>query len=199
MFDSSLRALKDRLSEPLARRMARLSPQTVTWIALSFGLAAAVSAARGLRGWTLALWLLNRFLDGLDGTLARLHRTQSDFGGYLDILFDFVAYAALPLGLVLAAPTPGNYLALSLMLAAFYVNTAAWMYLAALLEKHAARAAGTQTSIVMPAGLIGGTETVIAYGIFALFPAHIAPLFTVFTVLVCITILQRLAWARKNL
>ncbi len=199
MFDAYLRTLKDRLSEPLAQRLTTVSPEAITWLALAFGLGAAYAAARGLTFLALTGWLLNRFLDGLDGTLARLHQTQSDYGGYLDILLDFIAYAALPLGLTLAAPSTANFLALSLMLAIFYVNTASWMYLAALLEKRAAHTPNTQTSIVMPAGLIGGTETVIAYVLFIVFAAHTAVLFNVFSALVGIAIVQRLVWARRNI
>ncbi|MCK7481082.1 MAG: hypothetical protein M0C28_30680 [Candidatus Moduliflexus flocculans] len=60
----------------------------------------------------------------MDGLLARVHQKQSDFGGYLDILMDFAIYSALPIGIVLSAPSPDRYLALAFMLAAFYVNGA---------------------------------------------------------------------------
>ena len=131
--------------------------------------------------------------------LARLHDKQDDFGGYLDILLDFVAYAAVPIGLVLASPTPERYLALAVMLATFYVNTASWMYLAAILEKRSSRDPETATTVVMPAGLIGGTETIIAYCLFLIFPADLILLFNIFTALVGVTILQRLVWAKHNL
>lgn len=146
-----------------------------------------------------AFWILNRVLDGLDGLLARIHNKQSDFGGYVDILTDFIVYAALPIGLIVGSPSSERYLALAFLLAVFYVNTASWMYLAAILEKRAAHNSETQTTIVMPAGLIGGFETIIAYGIFLLFPAYITILFSIFAVLVFITIIQRLVWAKANL
>ncbi|MBN1666109.1 MAG: CDP-alcohol phosphatidyltransferase family protein, partial [Anaerolineales bacterium] len=113
MFDSYLRNVKDRLGEPLARRMGYLSPNAVTVIALFFGLGSAILAGYGLYLWAFAFWLINRALDGLDGLLARLHDRQDDFGGYLDILLDFVSYAALPIGLVVGAPTSERYLALA--------------------------------------------------------------------------------------
>ena len=150
MFDTYLRNVKDRLGEPIARRMPNIPPSSITLTALFFGLGSAALAAHGLFLWSLAFWLLNRTLDGLDGLLARLHNRQDDFGGYLDILFDFVAYAAVPIGLVLAAPTTERYLALAIMLATFYVNSASWMYLAAVLEKRNARDPKTATTIVMP-------------------------------------------------
>ena len=199
MFDTSLRNAKDRVASPLALRMSHVSPATVTVIALVFGLGSAAFSARGLYLWGLAFWMINRALDGLDGLLARLHGKQGDFGGYLDILFDFVAYAAVPIGIVVGAPSQERYLALAFMLATFYVNTASWMYLAAILEKRHARDPETATTVVMPAGLIGGFETFVAYCLFLIFPFYITYLFWGFSALVLVTVVQRLVWAKRAL
>lgn len=198
MFDTPLRKFKDRLGAPLAQSLSRVHPLVVTALALVAGLLAAWFAFTQSYSAAFGFWILNRVLDGLDGLLARLHDKQSDFGGYVDILTDFIVYAALPLGLVVGSPSSERYLALAFMLASFYVNTASWMYLAAILEKRAAHDPATQTTIVMPAGLIGGFETIIAYGIFLLFPTYITILFSIFAALVLITILQRLIWAWSN-
>lgn len=199
MFDSSLRRFKDQVGTPLARRMSQVSPTFISILALAVGLLATFAAFKGQYILALALWLLNRVLDGLDGLIARLHNGQSDFGGYVDVLTDYIVYAALPIGLVIGLPSEQHYLALIFLLAVFYVNTASWMYLAAILEKRAAHDPDTQTTIVMPAGIIGGFETIIAYGIFLLFPVYITVLFSIFAALVFITTLQRLIWARKNI
>ena len=198
MFDSSLRRFKDRVGTPLAQRMSRVSPMFISMLALVVGLLATYAAYKGQYIWAFAFWILNRILDGLDGLIARLHQRQSDFGGYVDILTDFAIYAALPIGLVVGSPSSESYLALIFLLATFYVNAASWMVLAAILEKRAAHNPDTQTTIVMPAGLIGGFETIVAYGIFLLFPAYITILFSIFAALVFVTIIQRLVWARRN-
>jgi phosphatidylglycerophosphate synthase len=199
MFDTPLRNFKDRVGTPLARRLSRVSPITISLIGLIIALLATWSAYRQIYFAAFALWILNRVLDGLDGLLARLHNKQSDFGGYVDILTDFVAYAALPIGLVAGSPSSERYLALAFLLASFYINTASWMYLAAILEKHSMHGADTQTTIVMPAGIIGGFETIIAFSIFTLFPAYITLLYSIFGILVFVTIFQRLIWAKKNI
>ena len=199
MFDTPLRKFKDRVGAPLARRLSRVSPITISLIGLIVALLAAWSAYRQIYFAAFALWILNRVLDGLDGLLARLHNKQSDFGGYVDILTDFTAYAALPIGLVAGSPSSERYLALAFMLASFYINTASWMYLAAILEKRAAHTADTDTTIIMPAGLIGGFETIIAFSIFTLFPVYIALLYSIFGILVFFTIFQRVIWAKKNI
>ncbi len=206
MFDTSLRRFKDRVGEPLARRMIRVSPIFISVLALVVGLLATYAAFKGQYLFAFGLWIFNRVLDGLDGLIARLHNGQSDFGGYVDILTDYIVYASLPIGLVAGSPSSERYLALAFLLASFYVNSASWMYLSAILEKRAAHdpdpsinSGQAQTTIVMPAGIIGGFETIIAYGIFLLVPEHMTILFSIFTVLVFITTLQRLIWAKHNL
>ena len=54
----------------------------------------------------LLLILLNRVADGVDGAIAR-RLGSTDLGGYLDILCDFIFYAAVPLGFALARPENG--------------------------------------------------------------------------------------------
>jgi len=202
VLDPIVRPLKDSVLRPLARRLQVLPPALVTLVALVAGLAAAGSLAAGMFAAGLALWFANRFLDGLDGVVARENGRQSDFGGYLDILADFVVYAAVPLGLVLGmGGRPEQWLALVVLLSSFYVNTASWMYLAALLEKRSAGAAtrGESTSITMPDALVGGTETVVLFSVFILLPAYLVPLFWLMSALVGVSIVQRLVWARSAL
>lgn len=201
MFDTSLRQVRDRLGEPFVAKIGNFNPNHITWVALTTGLACAVFAWQGQIFGSVLFWSLNRILDALDGMLARVHHRQTDFGGYLDIVLDFVVYAVIPLGLVLNAPSLENYFALTFMLGSFYVNSASWMYLAAILEKRHARHAHSEitTTIVMPSGLIGALETIIVYYVFLIFPAQITPLFFIFGGLVLVTVVQRLIWAWKTL
>ncbi len=201
MFDASLRRTKDRIGLPIAIRLKGVSPNTISLAAFAVGILTTWLAFRGLFGWALAFWLVSRVLDGLDGLLARVHQKQSDFGGYLDILMDFAIYSALPIGIVLSAPSLDQYLALAFMLAAFYVNGASWMYLAAILEKRGSQYVGdpaappTMTTVVMPSGLVGATETILAYCAFLIWPDHTALLFSIFGGMVVFTTFQRLVWA----
>lgn len=199
MFDTSFRRLKDRLYQPLASRLGFVPPVLVTALAFVTGLISAYLAAMGSVLPSFAVWFFSRVLDGFDGLIARMHGKQNDFGGYLDILLDFVIYAAVPIGLVLGHPSSQNYLALAIMLASFYVNSTSWTYLSAILEKRAVRDPDTQTTVIMPPGLIGGTETIMVYCIFLLLPDWMPILFSVFAGLVFFTVLQRLRWAWKNI
>ncbi|NJN95643.1 MAG: CDP-alcohol phosphatidyltransferase family protein [Anaerolineales bacterium] len=201
MLDNLLRHLKDRLLEPLARALPGTAPIAITLLALAIGLVGIALLTQQYYGWALVCWLLNRLLDGLDGAVARLHHRQSDWGGYVDILSDYAVYAGLPVALVVATPSTAGYLSLGFLLTCFYINTASWMYLAAILEKrkHGAGTRGELTTITMPAGLIGGTETIIFYSLFLLWPAYLVPLYSLMAGLVLVTVGQRLLWASRYL
>lgn len=205
MLDELLRPLKERVLMPAATVVGRrIHPMIVTVAAFGIGLGAAVAAALGANRTGLALWLANRVLDGFDGTLARAQGAQTDIGGYVDIVLDFVIYAAVPLGLVLGAAPPERAtlaVAALAMVASFYVNAASWMYLAAILERRGTGAAarGELTTITMPRGLVGGTETIVFYVLFLALPRSLLFLFTLVTALVLVTVMQRLVWAVRRL
>jgi phosphatidylglycerophosphate synthase len=201
MFDEWLRALKDRLFAPIARVLAgRISANALSVVAFAFGLGAAAAAWQRRDALGLTLWIVNRACDGLDGTLARVSGTQTDWGGYLDILLDFTVYACVPIGFVLGSADGGGRLALVglVLLGTFYVNAASWMYLAAILARRSV-ARDRTTTVPIPPGLIGGAETIVLYAVFYLLPGYRVELFAVMAGLVGLTILQRFWWAATHL
>ena len=194
MFDASLRRVKDRLLSRLALALKSVSPLAITGMGLLAGLGAAWCAARGGYWAALALFWLGRILDGLDGAVARAAGTQSALGGYLDLMADFMVYAAIPIAIWWGLRAEQSPLALIVMLAVFYINAASWMLLSALVEKTDA-----MTSVSMPTGLIEGFETIFFYSLFLLFPAWARELFWVFSALVTFSALQRVVWAWRKL
>jgi phosphatidylglycerophosphate synthase len=200
MLDAALRPLKDAALRPLARAAGSLNPLVISVAGLLAGLTCAAAAALGAFGPALLAWALNRLLDGLDGPVARTQGRESDLGGFIDIMFDFMVYAAVPLGIAAGLSPRGidAWPATALLLASFYINAASWLFLAALIEKRAA-AAPRSTAILMPEGLIAGTETLLFFSVFLLFPAAAPRLFTVMAVLVLVTALQRMLGAHARL
>lgn len=199
MFDERMRQLKESAFDPLARPLLNVPPLALSVAGLLLGVGAAVALWQQAYLVGFALWFLNRVFDGLDGTVARSLGVQSDFGGYLDIVIDFVVYAAIPVGLALGRPSEAVTLSLIFLLVTFYVNGASWMYLAAILEKRNLSRGDKLTTITMPTGIIGGTETILFYTVFIFFPAHLVWLFSLMGLLILVTILQRLAWAYRHL
>lgn len=199
MFDERMRQLKENAFNPLARPLLSIPPMALSVAGLAFGVGAAVALWQQSYAAGFALWFLNRVFDGLDGTVARARGVQSDFGGYLDIVIDFIVYALIPVGLALGRPSEAVTMSLIFLLVTYYVNAASWMYLAAILEKRNLSRGDKLTTITMPTGIIGGTETILFYTVFILFPTHLVWLFGLMGTLILVTILQRLVWAKRHL
>jgi phosphatidylglycerophosphate synthase len=202
VIDKFLRVPKESVLNPLATHVLHpFHPTAITVVAAGIGVIAAVAAWQQWYLLALGLWLTNRVLDGLDGTVARINQKQSDLGGYLDIVLDMLVYAAIPLGLAIGVNSIPVYISLGFLFGAFYINGASWMYLAALLEKrkHGAAAQGEMTTVTMPGGLIEGTETIIFFCLFLLFPGWLVELYAAMAVLVLFTTGQRIVWAVHNL
>ena len=121
MLDAALRRRIDPPIEALAGWLAGqgATPNLVTLAGLGLGLAAAGSIALGAPLVGLVLILVSRLCDGLDGAIARQTR-PSDLGGFLDIVFDFIFYGAIPLGFALLDPAQ-NGLAAAFLLFTFYI------------------------------------------------------------------------------
>jgi phosphatidylglycerophosphate synthase len=192
MLDARIRLLID---PPLTRAglwLARLgvSANAVSLAGLAFGLLMAAMIAAGSGALALVPLVFSRLADGLDGPVARA-TGATDFGGYLDILCDFVFYGAVPLAFVVRDPSV-NGLAGAFLLASFYVNGASFLGYAILAGKRGleTRAQG-EKSLYFSAGLLEGTETILFFALLCLVPGAFAPLACVFGVLCFATALSR--------
>jgi len=202
MLDLRLRPLKERLLEPAAARLARhVSANALTGTALVVTFGAAALAAAGQPIAAVAAWLTGRLLDGLDGPVARHRGAASDFGGYLDMVADTIGYAAVPIGVAVGIDGRSAWIAVSVLLGAFFINAISWSYLSAVLEKKGAGASATgeMTTITMPPALVEGTETIVLFSLFIAFPQWSTWLFAVMSALVAVNVVQRVAWARRHL
>ncbi len=201
MLDAITRPLKNQILAPLAAPLANVHPNFISILGFLTGAYTAWLAYQGQYVAAFFVWGLSRTLDGFDGVVARAHQKQSDFGGYLDILLDFIVYILVPVGIALATPTQPMLIATIALISIFYVNGASWMYLSAILEKRAqgAQVRGETTTVSMPAGLIGGSETVLFYALFLLLPQYQVHLFWLMGGLVIVGIVQRFVWAIQNL
>jgi phosphatidylglycerophosphate synthase len=199
MLDGPLRPAKDRLLGPLTRGPLRAVPPIVmSVLALVAALGAAAAAWQQLAVAAVALWLISRIADGLDGALARHQDVASDAGGLIDIVFDTVGYAAIPLGIAAGIDTRAAWIIVAVLLATFYINAVSWTYLAALLEKRNAGAAtiGASTSTVMPRGLVEGTETIVFFAVALAWQDAAVAVLAIMAAAVAITIAERMWWAR---
>ncbi|MAI75956.1 MAG: hypothetical protein CBC25_02175 [Pelagibacteraceae bacterium TMED65] len=73
-----------------------LIPNLFTFISLTFGLSAIKFAVDQKFEMAVSLIVFASFLDNIDGKLARLLKTNSDFGVELDSLSDFISFGIAP-------------------------------------------------------------------------------------------------------
>jgi phosphatidylglycerophosphate synthase len=198
MLDGPMRRLIDPVLDGWGMRLAARgwSANRVTLVGLALGLAAALVLALGGPGWGAMVPLLaSRLADGLDGAVARATR-KTDFGGFLDILCDFVFYGAVVLAFVLRDPA-ANAVAGAVLLLSFYANGSSFLAYAILAAKRGLETTDQgEKSLYFSPGLLGGTETIGFFVLLCLWPAWFAPLAWIFATLCFYTCISRvwLAW-----
>ncbi len=176
----------------------RLSGDSVTLIGCAIGLGGALAVALSQFQLALALILVNRFLDGVDGTMARMVG-PTDRGGFLDIVCDFLFYAAVPLGFAFANPAT-NALAAATLLAAFIGTGASFLAFAAITAKKGNKSPDyPNKAFYYLGGLTEGTETIIAFCLMCLWPGTFATIAYVFAVMCGMTIITRITFGWRVL
>ncbi|MBL4666139.1 MAG: CDP-alcohol phosphatidyltransferase family protein, partial [Sneathiella sp.] len=135
MFDAALRNVIDPPLNFAGAKIANLgvSANSVTVIGFCIGLAAVPLIAIEYYWAGLALILINRLFDGLDGAVAR-QSLLSDFGGYLDIVCDFIFYSAIVFAFTLARPENG--IAAAFLILSFIGTGTTFLAYAVMAEKN---------------------------------------------------------------
>lgn len=195
-----LDGLMRRLIDPPLARAGRLlagmgaTADGITLVGLVFGLACAGAIAFSLDALALACLAASRLCDGLDGAVAR-ETEKTDRGGFLDIVFDFVFYGAVPLGFALRDPSLFA-LPAAVLLFTFYINGASFLAFAAVAAKRGMETAARGVkSIYFTAGLAEGTETILAFAVMIVFPAWFPLIAYFFAGLTLMTAISRIVFA----
>ena len=145
------------------------------------------------------LILLNRLADGLDGAIARANR-RTDLGGYMDIVFDFLFYGAVPLAFVLSRPSEANAVAGAVLLFSFYANGAAFLTFAIMAEKRGIEtSAQGLKSLFYLGGLAEGGETILVFVLFCLLPAYFPHIALAFAAICFISAAARIVFSVRVL
>lgn len=191
MLDARLRPLIDPPLNAAGRLLAGwgIGANGVTCAGIVTALAAGWTISEAHYTLGLVLIVVNRLLDGLDGAVARATRL-TDFGGYLDIVGDFVFYALVPLGFGLADPSAR--FAVMVLLAAFALTGTSFLAFATMAAKRGLEtAAHGRKSFFYNTGLAEGTETIALFVLMALMPQHVAVLALGYSGLCLLTVIQR--------
>ncbi len=193
----------DRIALPLLRPALSVAARAlnrrgvhadhVTVFGFVIGMLAAWAIALNHFSLGLALLLISRLFDGIDGTLARLTAPTAR-GGFLDITLDFLFYASIPLAFAIAQPTT-NALPAAVLLAAFIGTASTFLAFATLAAQRGMKSAAfPDKGFYYLGGLTEATETLICFALMCLWPAQFAVFAYSFAALCGLTIATRL-WA----
>ncbi|MGO2340814.1 MAG: CDP-alcohol phosphatidyltransferase family protein [Psychrobacter sp.] len=169
-----------------------VTPDQLTMLGFLIGMLALPLIA--LKFWyaALAAIAVNRVFDGLDGALARYAKQSSSAGGYLDITLDFLFYAAIPLGFILANPEQ-NAIAGAILLATFIGTGSSFLAFAIAAEKfNLDKPQFKYKSFYYLNGLTEGTETIAIFVAFCLWPQHFSVLASIFATACAVTVFTRI-------
>jgi len=198
MIDNHFRALLPQYTKSSVKLLAGLgvSPNQVTLLGLGIGLLAALAVASGLFVLAIALWWFSRLFDALDGIYARAYNKTSNFGAFLDIQLDMLAYSVMVIGLYWQFP---EYSLQWLIMLLCYVLCISGALGLGSFEKTQGIDDTSGRGLRIATGLAEGGETGIAYTVFLFFPEAISVTSWIWISILVITILSRIALAKSEL
>ena len=195
MLDSRIRPYIDLFTNSIGPRFAHMgiTANMVTVIGFGLGVLAFAAITQEMFVAAFILIALNRIGDGIDGAIAR-HEGISDFGGYLDIVLDFIFYALIPLGF--AIQNPENAIAAAVLIVSFVGTGSSFLAYAIIAEK---RGMSTEIrgkkSLYYLGGLTEGTETIAVLLAMCVWPEFFSIFAYIFAILCGVTTVTRITWA----
>ncbi len=195
MLDARLRPLIDPPLNRAGRALARVgvSANALTFTGLAIGLGGAVAIAVGDLWLGLALIVINRLADGLDGAVARA-RAPTPLGGYFDIVADFAFYVSVPVGF--GVMDQSNALPALVLVASFVLTGVSFLAFAVVAaERGDETQAHGKKSFFYSTGLAEGTETIAIFIAMCIFPTWFGIIAYVYAGLCVATVFQRSAMA----
>jgi phosphatidylglycerophosphate synthase len=194
MLDAAARRLVDPPLARIGRRVAALGigADAVSVAGFLIGISAAILVAIGRPGCGLVLFLVNRLADGLDGAVAR-HTGITDRGGFLDIVFDFIVYAAMACAFAFMDPA-ANALPAAFLLLAFMGTGSSFLAFAVMAGRRGlVTEARGKKSLYYLGGLTEGSETIAFFVLACLRPDWFPVLALVFAAMCWLTTAGRIA------
>lgn len=192
MLDRPVRKLIDPSLDALGGRIAALGVSANACTVAGFALGMLGCIAIGLQqyGIGLALIIANRLADGLDGSIARRSRS-TDVGGFLDFVLDVLFYGGVPVAFAVAQPA--DLLPACILIYSFMGTTGSFLAFAVIAAKRGVTSDHDgRKSFFYSVGLMEGTETVVFFILFCLFPQWFGMLAWIFAGLCWITVALRI-------
>ena len=146
---------------------------------------------KDLNNIALFVFLLGRILDGVDGIIANKTRI-TEFGGFIDIVFDLISYSLVPLAFILKDNS--NAIFGSILLATFFGTSSAFFGIA-IFENNKFIKRNPEKSFYHVGGFMGGSITIFFLSLMFLFPEKFNLIALIFSVLCIIGTIERIFYA----
>ncbi|MBX9976640.1 MAG: CDP-alcohol phosphatidyltransferase family protein [Alphaproteobacteria bacterium] len=191
MLDSYARTLIDAPLNAVGRRVAAcgLGANTITFMGFLLGLGAMTFVAFGYSLMAILFFSLNRLMDGIDGAVAR-QTGQTDFGGFLDIVCDFIIYSGIVFAFCVI--NSENAFAAAFLIFSFVGPIASFLAYAIISAKNDITTIKRgQKSFYYLGGICEGTETAVVLLLMCLFPEYFTMFCLIYGVLCWVTTFGR--------
>ena len=137
------------------------------------------------------MFLLGRILDGVDGIIANKTKI-TEFGGFIDIVFDFISYSLVPLAFILKDNS--NAIFGSILLATFF-GTSSTFFGIAIFENNKFIKRNPGKRFYYVGGFMGGAITIFFLSLMFLYPEKFYLIALIFSVLCILGTIERIFYA----
>ena len=163
----------------------------ISLFALSMSFLSFYLILKDLNYIALFVFLLGRILDGVDGIIANKTRI-TEFGGFIDIVFDLISYSLVPLAFILKDNS--NVIFGSILLATFFGTSSAFFGIA-IFENNKFIKRNPEKSFYHVGGFMGGAITIFFLSLMFLFPEKFNLIALIFSVLCILGTIERIFYA----
>ena len=139
----------------------------------------------------LFVFLLGRILDGVDGIIANKTRI-TEFGGFIDIVFDLISYSLVPLAFILKDNS--NAIFGSILLTTFF-GTSSTFFGIAIFENNKFIKRNPEKSFFHVGGFMGGSITIFFLSLMFIFTENFNLIALIFSVLCILGTIERIFYA----
>ena len=199
MIDAQLNKILKPVLNVFAKKLLnyKIHANLVTFTGFFFGILCSYFIIKEMFVYASIFLFLNRFCDGLDGSLARLVG-ETDLGAFYDIILDFLFYFIFPLSFILLDLK--NTYPICFLLLSFVATQTTFLATAWLIEKKKLSISdGQKKSFFYTGGITEGFETIICFVSMLMFYDFISYIAYIFGILCWVTFIIRVLFIRNLL
>ena len=197
MIDAKINKIIKPFLDGFAKKLIKfnIKANSVTFIGFCFGLFCSYFIVNEMFVYAGIFLFLNRFCDGLDGSLARLIG-ETDIGAFYDIVCDFLFYFIFPISFIILDLK--NTYSICFLLLSFVATQTTFLATSWLVEKNKLSISdGQNKSFFYAGGITEGFETIICFFMMLIFYEYINYISYIFGILCWTTFINRVLLIRN--